>query len=385
PISEISTAHASAWADWDVRNDHQANSFSFVFLSQLRYTLLYYFFTIKTITYIFMEYRFLGKSGLKVSALSFGSWVTFGEQVDTELAFEQMKTAYDAGVNFFDNAEGYEGGKSEVIMGEVIKKAGWKRSDLVLSTKIFWGGDGPNDTGLSFKHIKEGTEAALKRMQTGYVDLLFCHRPDLYTPVEETVWAMDQMIREGKALYWGTSEWSAEEIRMAYDFARREHLRPPLMEQPQYNMFHRERVESEYARLYRDIGLGTTIWSPLASGLLTGKYNDGIPEGSRLDLEKYSWLRKALIENEEGRAKLEKVKKLAPIADELGISMPQMALAWCLKNPRVSTVITGASTVKQVEQNMSAMDVVGKLDDEAMKKIEAILDNKPGGEQDWRG
>jgi voltage-dependent potassium channel beta subunit len=332
-----------------------------------------------------MEYRFLGKSGLKVSALSFGSWVTFGEQVDTELAYQQMKTAYDAGVNFFDNAEAYENGTSEMIMGEVIQKAGWKRSDLVLSTKIFWGGDGPNDTGLSFKHIKEGTEAALKRMQTDYVDLIFCHRPDLYTPIEETVRAMDQMIREGKALYWGTSEWSAEQIRVAYDIARSEHLRPPLMEQPQYNMFHRERVEKEYEMLYRDIGLGTTIWSPLASGLLTGKYNDGIPEGSRLDLEKYDWLRKALIESEEGRAKLEKVKKLAPLADDLGITMPQMALAWCLKNPRVSTVITGASNVEQVKQNMSAMDVVSKLDDEVMEKIEEILDNKPDAEQDWRG
>ena len=331
-----------------------------------------------------MEYRFLGRSGLKVSALSFGSWVTFGEQVDTDLAYNQMKTAYDAGVNFFDNAEAYESGKSETIMGKVIQKAGWKRSDLVLSTKIFWGGGGPNDKGLSFKHIKEGTEASLKRMQTGYVDLLFCHRPDLYTPVEETVWAMDQMIREGKALYWGTSEWSAEQIRKACDVARQEHLRPPLMEQPQYNMFHRDRVEKEYDLLYKDIGLGTTIWSPLASGLLTGKYNDGIPEGSRLDLEKYSWLKEILLETEDGRSRLEKVKKLVPVAGDLGITMPQMALAWCLKNKNVSTVITGASTVKQVEQNMSAMDVVDKLDDEVMETIEEILDNKPGKEQDWR-
>ncbi len=331
-----------------------------------------------------MEYRFLGRSGLKVSALSFGSWVTFGEQVDTDLAYNQMKTAYDAGVNFFDNAEGYEGGKSETIMGEVIKKAEWKRSDLVLSTKIFWGGDGPNDTGLSFKHIKEGTEASLKRMQTEYVDLLFCHRPDLHTPIEETVWAMNQMINEGKALYWGTSEWSAEQIRKAFDFARQEHLRPPLMEQPQYNMFHRDRVESEYNMLYKDFGLGTTIWSPLASGLLTGKYNDGIPEGSRLGLEKYSWLKEILLETEDGRSRLEKVKKLAPVAKDLGITMPQMALAWCLKNPNVSTVITGASNVKQVEQNMSAMDVVGKLNDEVMEKIDEILDNKPADEQDWR-
>lgn len=331
-----------------------------------------------------MEYRFLGRSGLKVSALSFGSWVTFGQQVDTDLAYNQMKTAFDLGVNFFDNAEGYEGGKSEEIMGKVLQKAEWKRSDLVLSTKIFWGGSGPNDKGLSFKHIKEGTEASLKRMQTTYVDLLFCHRHDQHTPIEETVWAMNQMINEGKALYWGTSEWSAEQIRIAYDFARQEHLRPPLMEQPQYNMFHRDRVEKEYDMLYKDIGLGTTIWSPLSSGLLTGKYNDGIPKGSRLDLEKYGWLKQSLLESNDGLSKLEKVKKLVPVANDLGISMPQLALVWCLKNENVSTVITGASTVKQVEQNMSAMDVVDKLDDEMMERIEEILDNKPGEEQDWR-
>lgn len=331
-----------------------------------------------------MQYRFLGRSGLKVSALSFGSWVTFGEQVDTDLAYNQMKAAYDAGVNFFDNAEAYESGQSEIIMGEVIKKAEWKRSDLVLSTKIFWGGDGPNDQGLSFKHIKEGTEAALKRLQTDYVDLIFCHRPDLHTPIEETVWAMNQMINEGKALYWGTSEWSAEQIRKAYDFARQEHLRPPLMEQPQYNMFHREKVEKEYASLYEDIGLGTTIWSPLASGLLTGKYNDGVPEDSRLNLEKYSWLRKKLLETESGRQKLEKVSKLAPIAKDLGISMPQLALAWCLKNPNVSTVITGASKVEQVEQNMKTIDVIDRVDDEVVSRIEEVLDNKPQDAPDFR-
>lgn len=301
-----------------------------------------------------------------------------------DLAYESMKTAYDAGVNFFDNAEAYEMGTSETIMGKVIDRAGWKRSDLVLSTKIFWGGDGPNDEGLSFKHIKEGTEAALKRLQTDYVDLIFCHRPDVHTPIEETVRAMDQMIREGKALYWGTSEWSAYEIRKAYDIARREHLRPPLMEQPQYNMFHRNRVEEEYAPLYEDIGLGTTIWSPLASGLLTGKYNDGVPEGSRLNLEKYSWLRKRLLETESGRAKLEKVKQLAPVAGDLGISMPQLALAWCLKNKNVSTVITGASKVDQVKQNMKTMDVIDKVDDEVMEKVESVLDNKPKGAKDFR-
>lgn len=250
-----------------------------------------------------MKYRFLGRSGLKVSALSFGSWVTFGDQINEDIAYKSMKEAYEAGVNFFDNAEAYADGQSEVMMGNIIRKAGWKRSDLVLSTKIFWGGEGPNDQGLSFKHIKEGTESALKRLQTDYVDLIFCHRPDKFTPIEETVWGMNQMIKEGKALYWGTSEWSANQIRQAYDIARREHLRPPLMEQPQYNMFRREKVELEFARLYDEIGLGTTIWSPLASGLLTGKYNDGVPEGSRLSLEKYDWLRKKLLETESGRQK----------------------------------------------------------------------------------
>lgn len=331
-----------------------------------------------------MEYRFLGRSGLKVSALSFGSWVTFGEQIDEEIAYDSMKEAYDAGVNFFDNAEAYAGGQAETMMGNIIQKTGWKRSDLVLSTKIFWGGDGPNDQGLSFKHIKEGTEASLKRMQTDYVDLIFCHRPDKFTPIEETVWAMNQVIKEGKALYWGTSEWTAEKIRQAYDIARREHLRPPLMDQPQYNMFHREKVEREFARLYDEIGLGTTIWSPLASGLLTGKYNDGIPKGSRLDMEEYDWLRERLLETESGRKKLEKVAKLVPIAEDLGIAMPQLALAWCLKNPDVSTVITGASKPEQVRQNMKAIDAVDKLTADVMERIEEVLDNKPEGEKDFR-
>jgi len=331
-----------------------------------------------------MEYRFLGRSGLKVSALSFGSWVTFGKQIDEDIAYDSMKTAYDAGVNFFDNAEVYAGGQSETMMGNVIQKAGWKRSDLVLSTKIFWGGEGPNDQGLSFKHIKEGTEAALQRLQTDYVDLIFCHRPDKHTPIEETVWAMNQVIKEGKALYWGTSEWSAEQIRQAYDVARREHLRPPLMDQPQYNMFHRDKVEREFTRLYEEIGLGTTIWSPLASGLLTGKYNDGVPEDSRLAMDDYDWLREQLLETESGRLKLEKVKKLAPIAKNLGVTLPQMALAWCLKNKNVSTVITGASKPGQVEENMKAIDAVERLDSDIMSRIEEVLDNKPEPEEDFR-
>lgn len=331
-----------------------------------------------------MRYRFLGRSGLKVSALSFGSWVTFGDQIDEDIAYDSMKEAYDAGVNFFDNAEVYAEGQSEVMMGNIIKKAGWKRSDLVLSTKIFWGGEGPNDQGLSFKHVKEGTEAALKRLQTDYVDLIFCHRPDKHTPIEETVWAMNQMIQEGKALYWGTSEWSAREIRQAYDFARQEHLRPPLMDQPQYNMFRREKVEQEFAPLYDEIGLGTTIWSPLASGLLTGKYNDGVPEGSRLSLEKYDWLREKLLETESGRQKLQKVQKLAKVADDAAIPMPQFALAWCLKNSNVSTVITGASKPEQVEQNMKAIEVVDQLTPDIMEQVEGILDNKPESTTDFR-
>ncbi len=331
-----------------------------------------------------MEYRFLGRSGLKVSALSFGSWVTFGDQIDEDAAYESMKEAYDAGVNFFDNAEVYAEGRSEIMMGNIIQKAGWKRTDLVLSTKIFWGGEGPNDQGLSFKHIKEGTEAALERLQTDYVDLIFCHRPDKHTPIEETVRGMHQMIQEGKALYWGTSEWSARQIRQAYDFARQEHLRPPLMDQPQYNMFRRDKVEKEFAPLYDEIGLGTTIWSPLASGLLTGKYNDGVPEGSRLSLDKYDWLREKLLETESGRQKLNKVKELAEVAEGAGIPMPQFALAWCLKNEDVSTVITGASKPEQVKQNMKAIDVVDQMTPDIMERIEEILDNKPEPEPDFR-
>lgn len=330
-----------------------------------------------------MEYRFLGSSGLKLSALSLGAWVTYGEQVGEDAAYQCMKAAYEAGVNFFDNAEAYASGKAEVVMGNVIKRMGWKRSDLVVSTKIFWGGDGPNDRGLSFKHVLEGTNASLKRLQMDYVDLIFCHRPDKYTPIEETVWAMNQVIRQGKAFYWGTSEWSAVQIMEAHAVARREHLIPPTMEQPQYNMFHRERVEKEYAHLYEEVGLGTTIWSPLASGFLTGKYNDGIPEGSRLDTEGYEWLRRRL-ESERGQRQIEQVKLLMPIAAELGCSIAQLALAWCLKNPNVSTVITGASKAEQVKENMKALDVAAQLNAPLMERIEEILQNKPSEQQDFR-
>lgn len=330
-----------------------------------------------------MEYRRLGSSGIQVSALSFGSWVTFGEQIDEDRAYDCMKAAYDAGVNFFDNAEAYARGRSETLMGNVIRRAGWKRSDLVVSTKIFWGGTGPNDRGLSHKHILEGTDAALARLQMDYVDLIFCHRPDLHTPVEETVRAMSIVVQQGRAFYWGTSEWDAEQIREAYDVARREHLVPPTMEQPQYHMFHRQRVEREYARLYRDIGLGTTTWSPLASGILSGKYNDGVPADSRMALDDYQWLREQLL-GEEGQRRIAKVRELTPIADSLGCTMAQMALAWCLKNRDVSTVITGASQPEQVHENMKALEVVGKLTPEVMERVEVVLDNRPKSEKDWR-
>jgi voltage-dependent potassium channel beta subunit len=330
-----------------------------------------------------MEYRHLGKSGLKVSALSFGAWVTFKDQLDTSAAYACMRAAYDAGVNFFDNAEAYAGGDAEIIMGQVLKQTEWKRSDIVLSTKIFWGGEGPNDKGLSRKHIIEGTDAALKRLQVEYVDLIFCHRPDIHTPISETVRAMNHVLNQGKALYWGTSEWSAAQIRQAYDFAKQEHLIPPTMEQPQYNMFHRDRVESEYAALYDEIGLGTTIWSPLASGILTGKYNAGIPDGSRLSLKNYQWL-KPQLESDEGRLKVEKVGQLALLAAELGCTLPQLALAWCLANEDVSTVITGASNPGQVTENMKSLDVVALLDHDVMESIEQILNNQPEQDKDWR-
>jgi voltage-dependent potassium channel beta subunit len=330
-----------------------------------------------------MEYRLLGKSGLQVSALSFGAWVTFGQQIGEETAYESMQAAYQAGVNFFDNAEVYAGGKAEIVMGNVIKKAGWKRSDLIISTKVFWGGEGPNDTGLSRKHIIEGTRSSLGRLQMDYVDLIYCHRPDIYTPIEETVRAMNFIIDQGLAFYWGTSEWSAEQIMQAYSIARREHLIPPLMEQPQYNMMHRERVEKEYARLYAEIGLGTTIWSPLSSGLLTGKYNEGIPEGTRVSLSGYEWLRER-FEDEETQKQLAQVRKLTRVAEKLGCSMAQLAIAWCLKNPNVSTVITGASRASQVVENMKSLEFVDKLDVGVMDEIEGILENKPTPAPDFR-
>jgi len=331
-----------------------------------------------------MEYRSLGRSGLKISALSFGAWVTFSDQVGEDVASACMKAAYEAGVNFFDNAEAYARGRAEIMMGDIIKKMGWRRSDLIISTKLFWGGRGANDRGLSRKHISEGTEAALSRLQMDYVDLIYCHRPDLETPIEETVWAMDLVIRQGKAFYWGTSEWTARQISEAWHFARQEHLIPPTMEQPQYNMFTRERVEKEYAPLYRDFGLGTTIWSPLAGGLLTGKYEKGmIPPGTRVSLPGYEWLRER-YEGPEAEVRIEKVRRLRAIADELGITPAQLSLAWCLKNPNVSSVITGASRPGQVVENMKALEAVVLLSPEVMERIETILDNKPCPEPNLR-
>ena len=330
-----------------------------------------------------MKYRYLGKSGLLVSELSFGTWVTFGSQVDVDKAVNLMTIAYDAGVNFFDNAEVYSAGQAEIIMGEALKRTGWKQTDLVLSTKIFWGGDGPNQRGLSRKHIIEGMDASLKRIGVEYVDLVFAHRPDIQTPIEETVRAFNHLIDQGKAFYWGTSEWSAQQIMEAYAVARQEHLIPPRMEQPQYNMFHRDRFEVEYQRLYSEIGLGTTTFSPLASGLLSGKYNSGIPSDSRANLKGYEWL-KSRFTGEKAQEQIGKVIKLAGVAEELGCSTAQLALAWCLLNPNVSTVITGASKPEQVIDNMKSVDIVEKLTAEVVDEIEAILDNKPELPSDFR-
>jgi len=318
-----------------------------------------------------MQYRHLGKAGIKVSELSIGSWVTYGKQVDVQQAREILQAAWEAGANFFDNAESYAGGESEIIMGQALREMGLPREQYLLSTKIFWGGKGPNDTGLNYKHVVEGVNNALRRLGMEYVDFVFAHRPDPETPIEETVWAFNQVIQQGKAFYWGTSEWSAAEILLANQVARQNGLRPPSMEQPQYNLLHRQRFEKEYAVLYKELGYGTTIWSPLASGLLTGKYNQGsVPEGSRAQLEGYGWLKDRLLDP----AKLEVTRRLAELAEGLGVSLAQMSLAWVLKNPNVSTVITGASRVEQVRENMKAVDVVPLLTDEVMARIEGALE-----------
>ena len=318
-----------------------------------------------------MNYRRLGASGLKVSELSFGSWVTYGNQLSGEPARDCMAAAYDAGVNFFDNAEVYARGQSETIMGAALRKLGWRRASYVISTKFFWGiHDGPNEKStLNRKYLMEAIDGSLERLGLDHVDLVFCHRADPETPIEETVRAMHDIIVAGKAHYWGTSEWSAAEIMAAWHVAERHHLHKPVMEQPQYNLLHRDRVEKEYARLYRDIGLGTTTWSPLASGLLTGKYNDGIPPDSRGTVKGYEWLAERLTD----AAKIAVVRRLGPIAADLGCTLAQLSLAWCLKNPHVSTVITGASRPAQVVENMQALAVVPRLDAAVMARIDAAL------------
>jgi voltage-dependent potassium channel beta subunit len=327
-----------------------------------------------------MEYRRLGKSGLKVSELSFGSWVTFGKQVGGSDAEAMMGAAYDAGINFFDNAEGYEQGNSEVVMGAALKALDWRRDSYAVSSKVFWGGEKPTQRGLSAKHVTDACHAALHRLQVEYLDLYFCHRPDIDTPIEETVRAMHNLILQGKVIYWGTSEWSAQQITEAHVVARQWNMTPPTMEQPQYNLFARQKVEADYAPIYETYGLGTTIWSPLASGLLTGKYNDGIPQDSRMNLPGYEWLRQE-FESDEGQTKLAKVKALAKLAGQAGLPLHHMALLWCLANPHVSTVILGASRLAQLTDNLAALDHRSTMTPDLLAAIEKVMDNKPVGPQ----
>ncbi len=324
-----------------------------------------------------MEYRRLGNSGLKVSALSLGSWVTFGRQVFFDDAVALMSMAYDAGVNFFDNAEGYEAGLSETIMGEALARLGWRRDSYCVSSKVF-SGCVPHPTvlqrGLSRKHIMDACHQALKRLQVEYLDLYFCHRPDKDVPMEEIVTTMHTLVMQGKILYWGTSEWPAVDIMQAYGIAKALHITPPTMEQSEYNMFARTRIEKEYARLYSDAGIGTTVFCPLNSGVLTGKYNEGIPADSRIGMAGFEWLKDMLV-SDEGKSRIEKVKKLSVIAHDLGISMTSLALAWLLKNPHVSTIILGASKMVQLEENLKSVAAVPLLNESIMKDIETILQN----------
>ncbi|QSI77807.1 potassium channel beta subunit family protein [Niveibacterium microcysteis] len=318
-----------------------------------------------------MEYRRLGRSGLQVSQLSLGSWVTYHNQVDTRAARELMAAAFDHGVNFFDNAEAYAGGQSETIMGAALRELGWSRVKYVVSTKFYWGlSEGPNQRNtLNRKYLRQAIDGSLQRFGLDYVDLAYCHRPDPNTPIEETVWAMHDMVEQGKALYWGTSEWAADEIRAAWEIAERHHLHKPVVEQPQYNLFHRARVEKEYARLYDDIGLGLTTWSPLASGLLTGKYRNGVPAGSRGALESMAWLRDALTDP----AKNAIVDRFVGFASKLSCTPAQLAIAWCSANPRVSSVITGASSVAQLQDNLGALVVLPKLDADTLQQLDALF------------
>ena len=327
-----------------------------------------------------MQYRRLGKSGLQVSEFSYGSWVTFAKQVDVAPAKAMLSAAYDAGVNFFDNAEGYEQGNSELVMGQAIDELGWSRDSYIVSSKVFWGGSKPTQRGLSAKHVTEACHAALKRLRVEHLDLYFCHRPDIDTPIEETVRAMDNLVRQGKVIYWGTSEWSGQQITEAHAIARAGNLTPPTMEQPQYNLFERDKVERDYLPVYDTFGLGTTIWSPLASGLLTGKYNNGMPNDSRANLPGYEWLRDIMM-GDQGRARIEKIKELAKIADGAGMPIHHMALLWCLANPRVSTVILGASKIEQLHDNLSVLKSLEKMTADVMAAIEDVMGNKPAAPQ----
>lgn len=322
-----------------------------------------------------MEYRRLGKSGLQVSALSFGSWLTFGNQISDKMADELMGIAYDAGVNFFDNAEGYAEGKSEIVMGKILKDQKWERESFVVSSKVFFGTEnkGPNRVGLSRKHVIEACNAALKRLQVDYLDLYFCHRPDKNTPIEETVWAMNTLLQQGKILYWGTSEWSAAELMEAIAIAKQYSLIGPTMEQPQYNLVERNKLENEYLHLFKEHGLGTTIWSPLASGLLSGKYTTGDTKNTRLELQGMDWLKDKVLAEE----KMKKVTKLQKLADQMNLPLAKLSIAWCLKNPNVSTVILGASKTAQLKENLTVFEVVPLLTDKVMAKIDEIMGTKP--------
>ena len=324
-----------------------------------------------------MNYRTMGKSGLQLSELSFGSWVSFHKQIDDSIADELMGVAYDNGINFFDNAEVYALGESEKMMGRVLKKKNWDRTSYTVSSKVFWGWRGkenkPNQTGLSRKHVIEACHEALQRLQVEYLDLFFCHRPDKSTPIEETVWTMHNLIQQGKILYWGTSEWSGVEIMEAHRVAQQYGLIGPAMEQPQYNLFERNKIENEYLMVYKTVGLGTTIWSPLASGLLSGKYNDGIPEGSRFGLSGFDWLRDRWMKDDF----LKRVRDLASLAQSLGMTMAQLSIAWCLKNKNVTTVILGATSRQQLTENLASSELTSRLTDDVMQKIEEIVQSKP--------
>ena len=324
-----------------------------------------------------MEYRYMGKTGLQLSTLSFGSWVTFHKQIDDKIADELMGIAYEQGVNFFDNAEVYAAGESEKVMGRVLSKKNWDRTSIVLSSKAYFGWRGkqnkPNQTGLSRKHLTEACHEALQRLQTDYLDLYFCHRPDKNMPIAEVVQTMNTLIQQGKILYWGTSEWSGVEIMEAHRIAEAYRLIGPAMEQPQYNLFERSKVDAEYLEIYKNVGLGTTIWSPLAAGLLTGKYNDGIPEGSRFQIEGFEWLRDRWLMQE----KINKVQQLGAIAKALKVSTASLSIAWCIKNPNVTTAILGATSKAQLLDNLTALDTAALLTPEIMEQIEGIVETKP--------